>query len=155
MKKKAYIYGNQNNDKIEDIEKFEYLLHVLDSLERRKLHCTARFYNSILFQGSYLGGLHKKIASIIQKARTDSLLHLKVQVQMGQAEGTKSLQVLSWIDLLKNYSEYRDTLDRTTLPPVRVRINENEIRQVLSAEQSVTYNAMRRGKKNTVQSRRR
>lgn len=150
--KRAKIFGNENkSNESEETKKFKFLLYVLDTLEKRKLHASAQFYNCILFEGARLGKLYKKIASIIQKARVDTL-HRNLEV--GQEDDTIALRSISWIDLLEKYSEYRDTLDQMTLPLVRVRICEKEIRQVLAAEQSVTYNGNRRGKKSLAQIRR-
>ena len=150
--KKAKSFGNpSNDDKLEDIEAFKYLLYVLDLLEQRKLHCTAQFYSCLLFEGARLGGLYKKIASIIQSTRTDSL---QLKVHVSDEEPSNSLKLVGWIDLIENYSEYRDRLDQMTLPPVLVRTNEKEIRLVLSAEQSVTYNAIRKRKKKLPQIKR-
>ena len=119
-------------------------------MERRKLYLPGQFYSCIISQGAHLGGLNKKIASLLKQSRDDSL-HLEVQV--GEKVVTKDT-CSSWIELLENYSDYRDKLERTVLPSIRVRINQKEIRQVLSAEQSVSFNAIRRRKKNFAQSTR-
>jgi pentatricopeptide repeat protein len=152
--KKAKMVDNRDESyKIEEMKKFKFLLYVLDTLEKRKLHASAQFYNCILFEGARLGKLYKKIASIIQKARVDTLSH---NAEIGQEEGSNGLQVIHWIDLLENYSEYRDNLDQLALPLVRVRINsEKEIRQVLFAEQNVTYNPTTRGRKKRLAQQRR
>jgi pentatricopeptide repeat protein len=150
--KRAAVFGNQSDDESEDIEKFKYLLSVLDSIEKRKLYCTGQMYSCILSEGARLGGLYKKIASLINKSHTDET-HLKVQVQ--QEEVPKYDVDLRWRDLLENYSNYKSSLDKIELPPIRVRINQKEIRQVLIAEQRVTYGAIRKNtKRNFAQSKR-
>ena len=150
--KRAAVFGNQSDDESEDIEKFKYLLTVLDAIEKRKLYCTGLMYSCILSEGARLGGLYKKIASLINKSHSDAS-HLKVQVQ--QEEVPKYDVDLRWRDLLDNYSNYKSSLDKIELPPIRVRINQKEIRQVLFAEQRVTYGAIRKStKRNFAQSKR-
>lgn len=119
-------------------------------MEKRKLYLTGQFYSCIISQGARLGGLNKKIASLLKESRDDSS-HLKVQID---EEDAINETCSSWIHLLENYSDYRDKLDRTVLPSIRVRINQKEIRQVLTAERSISYNGIRRRKRRFVQSTR-
>merc|ERR1711966_301761 len=50
-------------------EKFQFLLFVLDSLERRKLAVDPAFYSSILAVGAQGGGLQKRVASLFARSR--------------------------------------------------------------------------------------
>ncbi len=130
---------------VEEEERFKYLLSVIDSIEPRRLQCTGQLYAIILSEGAHKGGLFKKIASLLQISRTESL-GIKMEVDSGNEPQRKQIKS-SWVNLFDNYVKYKDSLEEVDLPAVRVRINQKEIRQVLLAEQSVTYNATRKGRR--------
>jgi len=153
--KKARIFGNQS-DNDEEIEKFKYLLSVLDAIEGRKLHSTGQMYSCILSQGATIGGVYRKIASLIQIQRSGSA-HLQVQINHDENEETSQQTNLTrWSDILENYSDYKTSIKEKSmkLPFVRVRINQRELRQVLFAEQGVTYGGMRKSNKNLAMNKR-
>ena len=130
---------------VEEENKFKYLLSILDSIAPRKLHCTGQLYVIILSEGAQNGGLFKKIASLLQQSRDDSS-QIKMEVGDSTKHHEKTIKS-SWVNLFEKYTKYRDNLDEVELPPVRVRIHQKEIRQVLFAEQSVTYNAKRKNRR--------
>ncbi len=153
--KRAKVFGNQEGDNDEGIKKFRYLLTVLDAIEGRKLPCTGQMYSCILSQGATLGGLYRKISSLIQTQRTESL-HINVDTGHDNEETAQEINLMKWSDLLENYSEYKTAIQqrKVKFPLVRVRINQRDIRQVLFAEQGVTYGGGRRVKTKFAKSRR-
>mmetsp|Transcript_428 Transcript_428/g.1292 ORF Transcript_428/g.1292 Transcript_428/m.1292 type:complete len:358 (+) Transcript_428:111-1184(+) len=121
--------------------KHDFLLFVLDSLEARRLPCSGSFYASILFEGSRIGGLRKKLSSLLAQARTESKREGE-QLSSDIVECDSDEVCLGWEDLICNYAEYRDKLGiEIPLPSLHVRVGEKEIRNVLAAERSVTYGA--------------
>ena len=144
-KKKGASSIVNDNSSAEEENKFKYLLSILDSIAPRKLHCTGQLYAIILSEGARNGGLFKKIASLLQQSRDDSL-QIKMELDGATKQHEKTIKS-SWVNLFEKYTNYRDNLDELDLPPVRVRIHQKEIRQVLFAEQSVTYNAIRKNRR--------
>ena len=119
------------------MSKFEFLLALLDSLERRKLSLDFETYISIIREGGKYGGIRRKIASLLAKARSKSLPGGK-NLSDESAENRIQIAALSWVDLFKHFPLYKDNLDKTDLPTVRIRCNDQQLRQVLLAEQSLT-----------------
>ena len=124
-------------------ERFEYLLSVIDALDGRKIECDGYFYSATLFEAASIGGLQKKIASLIVKSKSQ---HKEEVKKIGGDNTDKHLEegnAISWVQLIQNYSQYRNRMGEIRLSPVRVRISARELRQVLSAEQGVTYGTRR------------
>jgi len=132
-----------NNSETDLGEEFQYLLYVLDGLDKRKLQSTGQMYSCLLLEGARLGGLYRKIASLIAKSRSDAFA-FDSGVSLTQMDENRQPKLLSWYDLLQNYSNYKEKLHELELPNVRVRINEREIRHVLQAENGVSYGYKRR-----------
>lgn len=142
-KKREFVsFVEQASVRTEDSDKFDFMLFVLDSMGARKLRCSGFFYSSILFEGARLGGLRKKVSSMLAKARaaTDAKGD---QIHVDVATGPTNEGILvNWETLVNEYSHYRDRIE-DVLPTLRVQVGSREIRQVLAAEQAVTY-GMRR-----------
>eukprot|EP00560_Eucampia_antarctica_P005724 CAMPEP_0197837556 /NCGR_PEP_ID=MMETSP1437-20131217/32506_1 /TAXON_ID=49252 ORGANISM="Eucampia antarctica, Strain CCMP1452" /NCGR_SAMPLE_ID=MMETSP1437 /ASSEMBLY_ACC=CAM_ASM_001096 /LENGTH=1093 /DNA_ID=CAMNT_0043444695 /DNA_START=154 /DNA_END=3435 /DNA_ORIENTATION=- len=123
----------------DDEKKFDFLLSVLDMLDARKLQFDCNLYAALLFEGSRLGGLRKKIGSFIAERRSEtSNVSRKIEVDVGPVDVSNKLEI-GWQNLIENYSEYRDRLDDIVLPTIRLRTGERDIRLVLAAEKGVTY----------------
>ena len=133
--------GTANNDH----EKFVYLLSVFDSLARRNLPCDANFYSAFLHEGARNGGLARKISSILSKSRVSTSQFEEDVCLDGDVneEICTVKEEMTWTDFLKNYSKYKEELDTISLPSIKPRISAREIRQVLLAEQSVSFGAKR------------
>lgn len=126
-------------------DKFKFLLSVLDSFDKRKLQFCGQFYAGLLFEGARLGGLEKRIASLVADSKTDASTS-QMSVHIGDVNlDTEAKQSVSWTEILEEYPKYKDSLEDIHLPAVRVKSNEKEFRQVLQAERGVTYNQRRRG----------
>lgn len=125
---------------------FDFVLFVLDSIHDRKLPCDSIFYASVLLAGSRLGGLRRKICSLMTESRAQTLEPQSRQSQIFLDENTATvLTEISWEDLLLNYDRYKaDLRIHLRLPSLAVRIGREDMRQVLSAEQEVTYNGRAR-----------
>ena len=144
-KKKGWV---QTNVEEESNEKFKFLLSMLDFFDKRKLQFSGQFYAGLLFEGARLGGLEKRIASLISMSKTDPS-QLDVHIGLDEID-RKAKRPVSWIEILEKYSQYRDSLDEIDLPAVRVKTTEREIRQVLVAERGVSY-AQRRERRSKSQ----
>ncbi|KAL7551689.1 hypothetical protein ACHAWF_014875 [Thalassiosira exigua] len=119
---------------------FKFLLFVLDSLDRRNLTVDSAFYSSILVLGAQTGGLQKRIASLVARARKSGS-HKEITVSKTDSKGEElpsSKLISSWEDLLENYSNYKkEDISNIVFPPVRV--SSKEFGRVLAAEQAVSY----------------
>ncbi len=136
-----------------DEKKFDFLLAVIDMLDTRKLMFDCNLYTALLFEGTQLGGLRKKIASLIAERRITSQSDSH-QLKFDQLSTTKSDRVKkSWLELIDNYSDYKTQSENVDLPLIRLSINERDLRQVLGAERDVSYNNSR-GKKMAGKSKR-
>mmetsp|Transcript_1264 Transcript_1264/g.1806 ORF Transcript_1264/g.1806 Transcript_1264/m.1806 type:complete len:1106 (+) Transcript_1264:219-3536(+) len=131
---------------VKDYAIFGFALFVFDSLDARKIPCDAFFYSSVLMNASRVGGLFKKIASLLVKSRGDDNVLSSDRSNMDPATVIKlsEKQCLNWEDLLYNYSDYRDTYEDMVLPSVRIRVDGKNIKQLLAAERSVSYGHSRR-----------
>jgi len=124
-----------------DNSTFKFLLGILDAFDQRKLELSGQFYAAILAEGARMGGMEKRIASLIVQVRTDASAR-GVNVEEPGADLKLTRQV-SWAELVQNYAELKDVLSEISLPLVRVQVNERDIRQVLFSERGVSYNQRR------------
>ena len=117
-------------------EKFGFLLFVLDAVQSRNLPCEGTLYSAIVKYGARLGGLPRKIASLMASAR-DAVETFIVY----DDNGASVRQVVEhWEDLLDKYDEYKDELSSATaLPALNVRVAAKDKTKVLSAEQSLAF----------------
>jgi pentatricopeptide repeat protein len=114
----------------EAVEKFKFLLFVLDSVSRRNLPCEGPLYAAILSYGLRLGGLPKKIASL--------LVSVKTAVDDSGAEAT--CLVSTWEELFQRYDEVKSHVSSPAdLPCLAVRVNSRDVPNVLRAEKSLLY----------------
>jgi len=126
-KKRSSFTKKQENEK----ESFKFLLFVLDSLEKRKLSINAYFYTTILFDCSLIGGLAKKIGSLMTDAKeTTTALNLENRLPSKSNE-------LSWETLYLNWDSKKYRNSDPELPLLRVRTLSKEVRNILASEQSV------------------
>merc|ERR1712174_84069 len=126
-KKRSSFTKKQENEK----ESFKFLLFVLDSLEKRKLSINAYFYTTILFDCSLIGGLAKKIGSLMTDAKeTTTALNLENRLPSKSNE-------LSWETLYLNWDGKKYRNSDPELPLLRVRTLSKEVRSILASEQSV------------------
>ena len=120
-------------------EKFQFLLFVLDSLAPRKLTVDSAFYSSILVSGALAGGLQKRIASLIARARRDGN---QKEIDCGEIEATGEEElcsmISSWEDLFVNYSSYKEELGPSSVFP-QILVSTKNFGRILACEQAVTY----------------
>lgn len=117
-------------------EKFSFMLFVLDTVQGRNLPCEGSLYSAIVTYGVRLGGLPRKIASLLQSARmrTDPAV-------VSDANGIVIRPVVSrWEVVLVDYDKIKDQLrSAAALPSLDVRISSKDVRKVLSAEQTLSF----------------
>jgi pentatricopeptide repeat protein len=135
-KKKNLPFAKQIPD-----ENFDFALFVLDSIRNRNLPCDIEFYSSVLLAGSRIGGLRRKICSLMTESRAHTEEPQSKQSQKLLDENNAAeLSLISWEELLNNYDARKADLGvNLRLPSLTVRLSKEDIRQVLSAEQQVTY----------------
>lgn len=131
--------------KEEDTDKFDFLLYVLDGLRRRKLSCDSKFYAAVLTCGARIGGLRKKIASLLVESRTvHSGLDGKEGVLLTEKEADVRI-VEGWEDLVRNYDAYKTEFGTLLpLPKLLIQMDSRDVRLVLAAETAVSYAVRRR-----------
>jgi pentatricopeptide repeat protein len=117
-------------------EKFSFMLFVLDAVQGRNLPCEGSLYSAIVTYGVRLGGLPRKIASLLQSAR------MRTEAAVASdGDGIGIQPVVSrWGDVLVDYDKIKDQLrTAAALPSLEVRIASKDVRKVLSAEQSLSF----------------
>jgi pentatricopeptide repeat protein len=133
---KKQSISSQNDES--DNSAFVFLINVLDACNKRKLQISGQFYAGVLVEGARLGGLERKIASMISTAKTDVSredVHFEDAVV-----NSETIRQVSWSELLLQYNHLKDQLEVIKLPSIRVQITDRELRrQVLSAERAVSY----------------
>jgi len=123
---------------------FNFLLFVLDSLERRKLSYDGNFDTNILFKSARLGALPKKIGSLLVKSKKKTIelqIEQKSLSSLFSSDQIKSSHdniIPAWMTMYKYWDskKYRDV--DPELPVFRVKISSKDIRQILAAEQAVS-----------------
>ena len=117
-------------------EKFSFLLFVLDAVQHRNLPCEGTLYSAIVKYGARLGGLPRKIASLMASARVAVETFI---VYDDSGESVRQI-VENWEDLLVKYDEYKEEISSASaLPPLNVRVASKDKLKVLSAEQSLSF----------------
>ena len=124
-------------------EAFEFCLFVVDSLDSRKLNIDPAFYSAVLVLGARIGGLHRRIATLLshsRNSRTDSGTMRSMPLsESGVTEDCAPSRLISWEELYTDYGKLKSQLDHDIrLPSVRVSTKKGYGR-VLAAEQAVTY----------------
>jgi pentatricopeptide repeat protein len=121
-------------------EKFNFLLFTLDSVLKRNLPCEGPLYAGILMYGSRLGGLQRKIASLLVSARTATDIAVPAKAIIDETEAPVGRLVTSWEEVLSKYDEYKERLSNPDmLPSLKVRIASSDVPRVLKAEQLLSY----------------
>ncbi len=131
--------------KEEDTGKFDFLLFVLDGLAKRKLNCDGKFYAAVLTCGARIGGLRKKIASLLVESRTvNGGLAAKQAISSSEQE-EDARTVAGWEDLVQNYDAYKSEFGSLIpLPKLMIQMDSRDVRLILAAEQIVSYVGRRR-----------
>ena len=126
-------------------EKFLFLLFVLDSINGRNLPCDGPLYSAILSYGSRVGGLSKKIASLLVWAKTMSTGGSSIINDAPETTSQDSSVVSSWEELYGSYDELQERLSSPALlPKTVVRVNRADVVKVLRAERSLSYRPRQR-----------
>jgi (2Fe-2S) ferredoxin len=130
----------------DDIEKFKFLLFLVDALTDRKLPCEAPLYATIVSFGIHLGGLPRKIAALMNSARTSSGTYAdrnKLIDEEEQCEST-SCMVSGWQEVFSSYDKLRHQIDGpSTLPKLQVRVSKKDVPRVLRAEKNLSFRKRR------------
>lgn len=118
----------------ETLEKFTFLLHILDLVSSRNLPCEGNLYHAIIRYGSQLGGLPRKICTLLTSAK-------ELESTQDESETKEILEVESWEDLFLRYDDLKAAIsqDALRLPALNVRINPKDVGKILRAEKSISY----------------
>ena len=125
-----------------DVEKFKFLLFLIDSLSGRNLPCEATLYATILQFGNHLGGLPRKISALLVSAKSASGVYANDKMKLideGRVCETECL-IAGWEDLFTSFDELRNQIEGpSSLPKLQVRIASRELSRVLKAEKNLSY----------------
>jgi pentatricopeptide repeat protein len=129
---------------IEDVtETFTFLLFVIDSLRKRSLPVDASLYANTLFLGNRLAGLPRRIASLLAEAKTTAEVGTTQMMSMEVADSETA--TLGWEYLQLHYDSLN--LESSALPSLAVRVPAREMRNVMQAEQAVTFSPRSKSRK--------
>ena len=92
-KKKIFNTISNTVDEDKELNKLKFVLFVLDSLTKRNLPIDGSFYSAVLTEGVRIGGLGRKIASLLGKARANTR---EIEGTMSLAEGETELEPPTW-----------------------------------------------------------
>lgn len=143
-KKRPQNYSTSETDVGKD--KLEFLLFILDSLGGRNLQISGSFYAAILVEGVRIGGLGRKMASLLGRARAQEMEGTSFH-DTDVAGDDVERHVLSWqgifsyIQSSSNDDNEKNKIYDANLPILSVRVGQKEARLVLTAESPVVYNA--------------
>ena len=101
-------------------------------------------YAAILNQGVSLGGIQKKVVSVINKE--SEILALRLEENKSRPLSTEK-GAITWEELIKNFTLYENDLDKIKFPPIRISVTSKNNMQVKSAEQRVMFVSKRNRKK--------
>ena len=143
----------------EDKLRFKFLLFVLDQLRVRNLPIESNLYVAVLLTGAQLGGLPRKIASLVARAKTkdgsasESIFYSADSPDaLTNVEGQGTLSLSGWVDLLEKYDTLpKESLSLKQLPHLPVRVAPKDVAHVLRVEQSVTYSNRRNTQRGILQ----
>ena len=115
----------------------------MDSLDSRKLNIDPAFYSALLFSGARIGGLHRRIASLLSHSRNTRSDSDTMSSTLSESDDvTKDcapFRLSSWEELYTDYENLKSQLDKEIkLPSVRVSTKKGYGR-ILAAEQAVVY----------------
>merc|ERR1739845_58855 len=128
--------------------KFQFLLFVLDSLERRKLAADPSFYSSILWVGAQAGGLQKRVASLLVRSRHNwQQKGAKLPTAESTDEATSLHRAISWENFYENYSAYKEAHRSNIVFPAIHVPSKKDFGRVQAAEQAVAYRGGRVGRR--------
>lgn len=117
-----------------DTKKLQFMLFVLDSISARKLPVGGMFYSAILMEGVRIGGVGRKIATIMGKARAHTKEFGGTSYDSSETSETKEQNWETLLQLFEN-DEVEKNEDSSSNPPfLRVRVGKKEARQVMEAE---------------------
>ena len=137
----------------EDELRFRFLLSVLDQLRVRNLPIESSLYVTTLLTGAQLGGLPRKIASLLARAKTkDTKTQESMFYSSNSHEAQDDVTLNGWVDLLEKYESLpKESLSLKQLPQLPVRVAPKDVANVLRVEQSVTYNNRRNSQRGILQ----
>ena len=126
-------------------ERFDFLLFVIDSLTKRNVAIDPTFYIATVRAGARMDSLRRKLVSLMVEARAlmeeNDCKFLKDRV----AVCTAPTEPLTWETLLYKYDDVKAQISdgEIQLPFLVVQLGK-QMRQVLLAEQAVTYSGSAR-----------
>ena len=123
------------------MEKFKFLLFLVDSLSSRNLPCEAPLYSTILQFGHNLGGLPRKVSALMVSAKAASGLYVNKNMKLIDEERCgNSCLIAGWEDLFLSFEELRSQIEGpSSLPELQVRISNRDLSRVLKAEKNLSF----------------
>ncbi|CAJ1953306.1 unnamed protein product [Cylindrotheca closterium] len=118
-------------------QKFQFLLFLLDSIAGRRLPCEGSLYSAVLTYGFTIGGLPKKISTMLVSAKTDFSNDKKL---IDDGDETVIVPFFSnWEELFLKYNAMKKRIATDGLPELIVRVSSRDTRAVLKAEKNLTF----------------
>jgi pentatricopeptide repeat protein len=124
-------------DEEDSLEKFKFLLFVLDSVSSRNLPCEGPLYSAILTYGFRIGGLPRKMASLLATAKIDISVGTKL-IDDENCDDSGCL-FMFWEDLFSSYDEMKERIATDGLPKLVVRTGARDLANILRAENNLSY----------------
>lgn len=133
-----------------EVEKFKFLLFLVDLLSDRNLPCEAPLYSTILQFGNHCGGLPRKVSAMLVSAKAASGVYtnsnLKLLDEEGECDTESQSQcpISGWEDLFLSFDDVRSRIESPlSLPKLEVRIASRELSRVLRAERNLSFRKRR------------
>jgi len=145
------IIRKETDLEIDENDRFQYLLFVLDSIRGRNLECDGGFYSLTVQEGFSLGGNRRKLVRSIVSQRVQDTANIQQELS---EDVLTDMQEWSWEAYFDHLNESgtevvandKDVNDEKVFPPVRVRITDINRRQLFMAEKRAAPLLLRKGK---------
>jgi len=136
----ASIAESINKTEIDTMEPaFLFAMHLIDVMVGRKLPISGRLYADILFLGSRLGGIQRKISSLLMRSKVSAVGKPEQLISARNEIATTAPSFAGWEGLLLNFDLHEKNLSEGLLPDTAVRIRAKDVPRILKAEQGVTF----------------
>ncbi|KAL3913808.1 MAG: hypothetical protein SGILL_006345, partial [Bacillariaceae sp.] len=127
-----------------DIDKFKYLLFLVDAISKRNLPCDAPLYSIILSFGAHLGGLPKKLVSLMGASKAATGRYYNNNKLLDEEAFESKCVTSGWEELFTSYDTFRSQIESpANLPALQVRVSSRELPRILKAEKVLMYRKRR------------
>jgi len=141
--------AGKEEEQIKELKKFRFLLFVLDAVATPEIFCDGLFYASVVNLGMALGGLPKKIVTVLSRVRQGSK-HIGDGAYRSRDSSTTTgdllhdsdnmLEIPGWECLLTNYTNFKAPIGtKIVFPKLAIQTNKKSLPLVLKAEQNIMF----------------